>query len=233
MKDNKLTYFGNLEKSEILSSVNIPADSDNLIFESRSSFFGYYDDLPGVHNDNTYLYLVVDKNHTFIEVHRAVLAVRTDLCCDVDVEYATLYVSHQEYIAVRVRYLKDLSQLPDIQRSLTANGIRFLQGGGKANQTSATKITKYFSLEVKGEGLWLDTIAHNHGYIQLPHRLDLSEFKALVQKVRNNWQGLSFDAGLAALSSPDEVIEAVRIYSKHVDDAGYLEDLQKAFKSAL
>ncbi len=229
MKEKASCYFGTLEKSETLSPANVPGGEDTLVFESRSPFWGYYDDFPGKHNDNIYLYLTLAKPYTFVELHRILLKVEQELDFEANMDYATLYISHNQYTAIRVRYLKEMEQVPVLQKKLSQFGIDFLQGKGKNDAPSTTKITKYFSLKAIGEGIWLDCIADNHGYIQLEKRLELQAFKSLAKKVHNNWQGSSFDAGLVTLTSENRVIEAVRIYSTHVKDENYLSDLKRLF----
>lgn len=232
MNDKIMTYFGTLEKSENLVPITITDGLDTLVYESESPFLGYYDDYPGKHNDATYLYLAVDSHQNFVELHRVILQVYAlhEDCMDMD--YAKLRIKHSEVYAIRLRAFKDLSKVPMIQKTLADLGIQFTKKNTRRESGCRTRIAKYFSIRELEEDIWLDEKVGNHAYIKLPKRIELEEFKTIVGKVRNNWEGFSFDAGLAALCLEDEVIEMARIYSKHVNEENYLKDLKKVFLSA-
>lgn len=230
MMEHKI-YYGTLEKTEQLIPVDIASDISALVYESRSPFFGYYDDYPGKHNDNIYYYLVLDHRMTFAEMHRVILKANKAIDFTANMDHATLTVSHNTYTAIRLRYLSDLNQVAQLYHIFEGLGMEFNKGRSKGEASSKTKIIKYFDLDDMGEGVWIDRVAKNHAYLQLPERVELEDFKALVQRVRNNWDGNSFDAGLGVLITKDEVIEVARIYSKSLKDEGYLDNLQKVINS--
>lgn len=231
MKEHKI-YYGTLEKTEVLLPVDVLAN-DALVYESRSPFFGYYDDYPGMHNDNIYYYLVLEHRMTFAEMHRAILETYRRIDARVDLDHATLRVNQTTYTAVRLRYLDDVSIVAQVQAVFEELGFAFYKGKAKDEMPCVTKIIKYFDLDDVGQGIWIDRLAKNHAYLQLPVRLELDDFKALVKRVRNNWDGNTFDAGLAVFSSKDEVIEVVRIYSKSVSDPEYLTSLKQVFDAMI
>jgi len=226
-------FYGNLSKSETLNPVTVTDYADLLIYESLSPFYGYYDDHPGKHNDNAYFYLVLDSHTSFVEVHRVTLASKAKLACKADMDHATLYVNHKKLTAIRVRYLSDFSQLAEVIASLEEAGVKFHKGKAKGEQQSITKITKYFDLKIKDDGIWIDTKAKHHAYIQIPQALDLDAFTKITTAVRNNWDGHSFDAGLGVLCTEDQVIEVVRIYSKHIQDKDYLTEMKRLFVATM
>lgn len=232
MSNKKLTYFGSLEKTENLVPITIPGGLETLVYESESPFLGYYDDYPGKHNDATYLYLAVDSHQNFIELHRVILQVYALYEDCMDMDYAKLLINNSNTYAIRLRSFKDLSMVAKIQQSLVDLGVKFTKKNTKSVSACHTRIAKYFTLTEAEKGIYIDEKVDNHGYIQLPKRIELKEFRTVVKKVRNNWDGFTFDAGLAALSLEDDVIEMARIYSKHVKEENYLKDLKKVFLSA-
>ena len=231
MDNNIHKYFGTLEKSENLFPIEIPEGLDSLVYESKSPFSGYFDDYPGKYNDATYVYLAIDSHHNFVELHRVILEAYKFLDECIDMDHARLHINHSDVYAIRVRSFKNISQVPLIQKTLVNLGVVFTQKNSKSDFGCRTRITKYYTLQEIDEGIWLDEKIGKHGYIQLPRRIELEEFKAIVSKVRNNWEGFSFDAGLAALCSDDKVVEMARVYSTHVSDENYLKDLKKVFLS--
>ena len=230
MKEHKI-YYGTLEKTEVLLPVDVL--SEVLVYESRSPFFGYYDDYPGMHNDNIYYYLVLERRMTFAEMHRAILQAYRLIDAKLDLDHATLRVNQTTYTAVRLRYLDDVAIVAQVQTIFEDLGFTFYKGKAKGEMFCVTKIIKYFDLDDIGQGVWIDRLAKNHAYLQLPVRLELDDFKALVKRVRNNWDGNTFDAGLAVFSNKDEVIEVVRIYSKSVADSEYLLALKQVFNAMI
>lgn len=232
MKENKV-YYGTLEKSEVLLPIDIPEGLGTLVYKSHSPFFGYYDDYPGKHNDNIYYYLVLERRMTFAQMHRAILQAYQQIDVEVDMDHATLLINHTTYSAVRLRYLENIEDVAKIQKIFTDLGFEFYGGKAKGETPCFTKIIKYFDLDDLGNGIWIDRVADSHAYLQLPSRLELEDFKDLVKRVRNNWDGNTFDAGLAVFSTKDEVIEVVRIYSKSIHDEAYLEKLKQVFEAMM
>lgn len=231
--NNITTYFGTLEKSELLVPIDISPEIQSLVYESKSPFLGYYDDLPGKHNDVTYLYFAIEGHQNFIALQRVLLQTYKIVNECVDLDHARLHINQNDIYAVRLRSFSDIAQVVEIHKTLSSLGIIFAPKSNKNQSGSRTRITKYFKLREIDEGIWIDEKVEKHGYIQLPKRIELDEFKTLVSKVRNNWEGFSFDAGLAALSTDEKVIETVRIYTKHITDEAHLKDLKKVFLSVL
>lgn len=232
--NNNTTYYGTLEKSETLQSIQIANSTNKHIYESRSPFWGYYDDYPGIHNDPKYLYFLIDAPLSFIEVHRILQKAEQELEISVDMAHAALLIKDRVYYAIRARNFGDINNIPTIENKLIELGIQFHQNKEDFNNaTSATRITKYFCLNDVEDGVWRDVKADNFAYIELSERIDLEQFKELIRNIKNNWQKHSFDAALGALASPKKVTEIIRIYSKHLDDAGYLTDIKKALHSVI
>ncbi len=225
MKNNK-TYYGTLEKSETLRPIIIPDGLDVVVYESLSPFWGYYDDYPGKHNDHAYYYLLLSERSSFTQVHRWLLDAQRELSFKVDMDLAMLTFDYHQYYSIRLRYVDNLQQVVEIQQLLQSFKAPFLVGKAKEETHCLTKVIKYFELEKIGEGLWLDQRVKNHGYVQLPVALGMQDFKAFLKRVRNNWQGNSFDAGLGVLTTSKEVIDVVRVYSKSIRDEHYLEELK-------
>jgi len=232
MNDKILNYFGTLEKYEDLAPIHIPGGLDTLVFESESPFLGYYDDYPGKHNDVRYLYLAIDSHQNFVELHRVILQVYAlhEDCMDMD--YAKLLTNHDNIYAIRLRGFQDISKVPLIQKTLVDLGVKFTKKSNKRENNCHIRIAKYFSLSEIEDGVYLDEKVGKHAYIRLPKRYELKEFNKRIEKVKNNWEGFSFDAGVAAICLENEVIEMARIYSKHVNDDKYLTDLNKVFLTA-
>lgn len=229
MNNNKTIYCGTLEKTENLMPINIQGGTETLVYESISPFKGYYDDYPGKHNNVTYLYLPIDSHHNFIDLHRVILQAGTTLDSSIDMDHAQLRIQRNNIFAIRLRGFTDLAQIPQIQNTLTNFGVKFTKKSKKHGSVCTTRISKYFYLNAIKEGIWLDDKVDKHGYIQIPKRIELEDFKQLVLKVYNNWNGFSFDAGLVSVCTENSVIEMARIYSKHVTDEDYLQKLRRVF----
>lgn len=229
MKATKIICYGTLKKVENIAPINIPEGMNALVYESRSPFKGYYDNLPGKHNNPTYLYLPINNFHDFIDLHRVILTTRCNIAGCVDMDHARLRIHNNDVYAIRLRGFEDLSQVVKIQKALAEQGVKFISKSSIKNYECSTRISKYFSLVTEDDGIWLDDKVSQHGYIKLTKHVNFEDFYTLVGKVRNNWTGYSFDAAQATLCSEDKVIDMVRVYSKHVKDEDYLKDLKKVF----
>lgn len=230
METTILKYFGTIEKSETLVPIHINNLENVLILESKSPFWGYYDDYPGIHNNASYLYIILEDNATFSELHGALLNAKKTLDSKIDMVHASLQVYHNKYTAIRIRGFKKIEEVECIVSALKSSGIIFSSTNKKLEgANSITYISKYFKVEPLSDELLKDKTANHHAYIRLPQRYTLGEIKSIVKMVRNNWTRHSFDAAPVILCSEKESIDAVRIYSDHVWDKDYLEQLQTLF----
>lgn len=234
MNNKKAFYFGSINKTETVDKINIPNVTNHFILESRSPFLGYYDDYPGVHNNASYLYLVLDKRYTFVELHAHLVAAKKKLDTSIDMVHASLYINQIRYTAIRIRGFEKTTDIFNIIDVLETTGLEFEEDRAKFTASEChTQISKYFFVKKKDKGLWKDKIANHHAYIKLPQRYTPDEFKEVIQHVKNNWTRHSFDAASVIFGTPDKSIEALRIYSKDVWEKGYIEELQSIINSKL
>lgn len=225
---------GTLEKREALTPIRITGSLDSLVFESRSPFWGYYDDYPGGVNDPSYLYLVIENRYSFFEMSRILLDVMKSLQTDIDLAQAVIFFDRITYHAIRVRNLCDTANVPLLQKTLVDRGVTFDKSTNNIDRaTGHTIISKFFNLKKVNQGIYIDQRIKDHAYIELQKHVSFDDFQELVRKVRHNWIGRAFDSGLVMFLEPDDTIDVVRIYSKHVGDTNFLSELKKVFNIQL
>lgn len=228
MTTEDIRYFGTIQKTETLLPTNIKGLENITLLESKSPFLGYYDDYPGLHNNVSYLYIVLNEQVPFVQLHHYLLKAKSKLDSNIDIVHASLHVNHENYTAIRLRGFNKMDEIKGIIDTIAASGIK-LAGHLKKmeRESSFTCITKYFKVENKSTGIWKDKTANHHAYIEVPQRYTQKEFTEILKRVRNNWTKHSFDAAMVILCSEKVSIEAIRIYSNQVWEEGYIEELQK------
>jgi hypothetical protein len=135
----------------------------------------------------------------------------------------------EKYNVLRIRHLKDYDLLEKLQKSFTANGIRFLHKAKKyKDEPVKIRIIKFFLLKEIAENIFLDKREKHHAYIKIPRHLSWDEFESITNKVKFNWVESKFDAAKGSFYYDGELHEVVRIYSEKIG-LEYLQELRKLY----
>ena len=229
MEQNKrFEVFGTLTKTETVFTIDHKIMPGTLVFEALRPFPGYYSDSP-LSAKPVYLYLALEEQYTLVDIIRASQKVQLEFNSPFDAGKGFLEIFDEKYNVLRIRHLRDYDLLEKLQRSYTANGIRFLHKAKKIkNELVVIKIIKFFNLEEISEGIFLDKREKYHAYIEIPCHLNWKKFDEVSNKVKYNWVESNFDAAKAAFYHEGELHEVVRIYSNKIAPE-YLKELRKLY----
>jgi hypothetical protein len=212
--------YGNLRKSEQLISVENKIMPNTFVLEAPEpfpGFFNYYSESPK-DTKPLYIYLVVDHLYTLEEVSRARQNIKKYFPSDFHADAGTVTLHNKTHHVVRIRHLEKYDQIKDLQACFIDQGFVFKKKPSKKIDTEALiRIKKFFLLQQVEEGIFMDLIEKDHGYISTPKHLKWSEFQELNRKVRFNWEGSFFDAALGHFHHNFEIEDMVRIYHPQIN----------------
>ena len=221
--------FGTLTKIEKVFSINEKCVPGSLVFEALKPFPGYYSEAPFDESKLLYLYLALNDHYPLEEIIRVSKIIEKDFQEKFDAGKGFIRVFDEKYNVLRIRHLHDYDLIQELQQRFAEHGIHYLSKSKKyVDAPAQITIVKFLSLELLGEGIYLDLREANHGYIEIPKYLGWNEFEELVNRVKYNWLGSKFDAAKGAFYYKGELHEFVRIYSSKVAQ-GYLSELRELF----
>ncbi|WP_066627917.1 hypothetical protein [Labilibacter marinus] len=224
--------YGNLLKAEQLVTMEEKILPNTFVLEAPEpfpGFFNYYSESP---QDSTplYIYLVVDQLYTLEQVTRARQNIKEYFPSDFHADAGTVTIYNKTYHVIRIRHLQKYDQIKALQTAFLDEGIKFKRKPSKKiESTGVIRLKKFFRLNEVEEGLFLDDVEKDHGYICLPRFVKWAEFEELTNKVKYNWSGSFFDAALGHFHSNFEIEDMIRIYNPKID----IELLRKAKQTYL
>ncbi len=226
---NIIERYGNLLKSEQLVTMEDKIMPNTFVLEAPEpfpGFFHYYSETPK-ESKPLYIYLVIDKLYTLEEITRARINIEKYFPSYFHADAGTVTILNKTYHVIRVRHLEKYDQIKDLQACFVDEGFVFKKKPSKKiNAEGIIRIKKFLRLEVIGEGLYLDTIEKDHGYITLPKYLKWTEFEEVTKKVKYNWDGSLFDAASGHFHNNFQIEDMVRIYNPKIN-----ADMLSAIKS--
>ena len=128
-KKNIIETFGTISKKEILASLEEGFCNGTLVLESKFPFPGYY------HNtipDNEVLdpgsiFLMTKKSHQDEDIMRLNHAVKKMFKKRFDATIGEVVVFNETRPCIRIKFLKDYADIPELIQLYQANGVRFLK----------------------------------------------------------------------------------------------------------
>jgi len=229
MEQNKrFEVFGTLTKTETVFTIDHKILPGTLVFEALKPFPGYYYDTP-TGSKPVYLYLALEEQYTLEDILRASQKIQIEFDSPFDAGKGFLQMYDEKYNILRIRHLKNYDLLEKLQKSFTANGIRFLHKTKKfKDELVKIRIVKFFLFKEIAENIFLDKREKNHAYLKIPNHMSWEEFESITNKVKYNWLESKFDAALGSFYYEGELHEVVRIYSEKIG-IEYLQELRKLY----
>ncbi len=228
-----LERYGNLLKEEQLVTMDDKIMPNTFVLEAPEpfpGFFHYYSESPG-ESKPLYVYLVVDRLYTLEEVTRARVNIEKYFSSVFHADAGTVTMFNKTYHIIRVRHLDTYDHIKDLQACFIDQGFEFKKKPVKnINAEALIRIKKFYKLQRIEEGIYLDLIEKDHGYITLPTYYKWTEFQELTKKVKYNWDGSFYDAALAHFHNNFDIEDVIRIYNPKIDLKMLLEIKKKYYE---
>jgi hypothetical protein len=219
--------YGNLLKAEQLVTMKDKIMPNTFVLEAPEpfpGFFNYYSESPK-DSKPLYIYLVVNHLYTLEQVTRARQNIKKYFSSYFHADAGTITIYNNTYDVIRVRHLDKYDQIKDLQACFVDEGFEFMKKPSKKIETTGLiRIKKFFRLKQIEEGIYLDEIEKDHGYITIPRYLKWKEFEEVTKRVKYNWEESFFDAALGHFHHNFEIEDMIRIYNPKIN----LKMLKKA-----
>jgi len=217
MKTNKTKkYCGSITKMESL----IPLDSHILkntwVAEANFPYANYYGQIPSKPKPNS-IFLFTDRYYSLEEVLWFSNGFDSCYSNNLNIASAVLEFQNKQHPAIRLKNFPDYEQLYLLQNCLINQGIVFSKKTPLVIETRAI-ISKCFDLEEIEEGIYIDNIEANKGYITSKNKLDRKNFEKLFSKIRNNSNCSFFDAVPGGFIINSRSVDFIRVFSENLDN---------------
>lgn len=220
MTKNTQIKYGSLIKEEAFELIEGAILSNTFVLESKNPFPGFYEYYDNLQKGVTphYIYLVTDKEYDLEKFTRATQQIMTDLNKKYHAALGTITIFNTVYNVIRLRRIKNYSDIKEIQAYYVSLGINFMDKPSKFNHdTGITKLNKFFSLDKIEDGFYFDNVEANHGYFKIPKNLSWSEFEQLTKQVKYNMDLFHFDASIGFIYDHFKAEDMIRIYAENLD----------------
>lgn len=216
MKTNKtVKYCGSITKKESL----VPLDSHILentwVAEANFPYANYYGQVPSKPKPNS-LFLFTDRFYSLEEVLWFSNGFDTCYAERLNVASAVLEFQSKQHPAIRLKNFPDYEQIHLLQNCLIQQGIVFSKKTPLVTETIAV-INKCFELEEADEGIYIDKVEENKGYITTQKKIDRKNFEKLIFKIRNNSNCPLFDAVPGGFIINSRSVDFIRIFSENLN----------------
>lgn len=229
-----LPSLGSVTKKEMLAVANHLNDVSNLIFETVQPYAGYYGTTVPDREGPGSLFLVTRHHYNDDKVIRFIQGVKKTFSRNFDAVPGNITLSNRSFPVIRVRYFP-IQHISALITSFREQGAEFSPKQKMAQSEGLIRITKYFNTEEIEEGIFFDTDNNAFAYLQIDEHLRWSSFESITRHVRNNVEGVTFDAAQAIMYDCSGILDFVRIYDENraVDNLRlirnrYLEAIRKA-----
>lgn len=210
----KLQHFatmGSLFKEEQLKTVDRFVFQNTLVLECQKPYPGYHGSYLPDNDDPDALYFVMDKPMS----DEQILRISENLCeyqqIKIDATPAELFVRNSHLPSIRIRGLKNYSQISELQGCYIDKGIRFARMK-KFDEPVRIRINKVFIVNRIDEQIYKDLEDDMMYYLMVPYCFNWNLFKKVTQNVKNNLENSNFDAAVGFVYLKT-VSDFIRIYT--------------------
>ena len=235
-KKNIIETFGTISKKEILASLEEEFCNGALVLESKFPFPGYYhQSIPDKEVlDPGSIFLLTKKTNRDEEIMRLNHEVKKTFKKRFDATIGTLVVFNESRPCIRIKFLKDYADVPELLDLYRKSGVQFLKYRKVKPYYDLIKIRKYFLLETEDPGFYIDNEDEHMCYFQIPAFLKWNEFEKITLAMKRNMDEHKWDAAMGTIYRKNCLVDMVRIYDEHVDKekimfikSKYLEAIKK------
>lgn len=222
--------FGSITKEEDLRTLDKTPAPNTLVLETIKPFSGYYSHAPETGMPQT-IFIALANNHSFEEIDRATKKIKAYIGYSFDAVKAEVFLNNHNYHCIRLYALEDYSVVPQLQEAYQSDGFKMHNSIGHTEGTAMIKLYKVFLLDEFEPGIYLNKGKSKMGYIEVPSKLNFSQFRKATQEVKNNWNGISFDAAQGTFHRRKGITDTTRIYSNEITTE-MLKKLNKLYLKA-
>ena len=212
--NNTLTI---LTKEEGVKNLDHNILPNTSVLEIAQPFPGYYDSSFITSESKPQTLLILLKDAVSIDFfYRRIHNIKKYSDFNFSAAFAEIELNNRKYYAIRVFDLDAYDKIIELEKSFIDEGF-VLKKAIKIDATAIIRIHKFCNLEL------IDEIYHSADdshfiYIPAGKEITWKTFEHITLKIRHNYLGNKFDAGLAIIFHHNNIEDVVRLYSKDLND---------------
>jgi hypothetical protein len=225
---------GSLIKIDEVVTVEHNILPNSLVLETVEPYPDYHGSEPGNDKPNL-IFLVTQEEYEIEYFMRINNRVKNHLNFPLDATPSILKIYTEVYNGIRIRGLKNFSQIKQIQEIYASEGLK-LAKKKTIKAPAYIHLKKSYILDKYDDGVYKDLLEPMMWYFSIPVKLDWVLLKTATQQVKNNIENTNFDVAFGWLFT-DGITDIIRIYAGNfnLDDikilrSKYLEELHKLHK---
>ncbi len=221
-----LETFGSIIKEEQVVTIEKGILPNTFVLENLGSFPGYYGANFTSQEKPDTIFLITGKKHSTEEILRITYEIKKGTGIEFEGSPASINIYNNGYNAIRVRNMKGVEDIAEIQESYIDYGILFAKLK-RIEGVAVIQVKKIFKVSRVTDEILKDEEQDMY-YLKIDRQLSWGYFKKTTIQVRNNISLPAFDAALGVLYGSD-ILDLIRIYSKTItiDELQMLHDKYK------
>ncbi len=211
MANRILNSLGTVTKKERLSVAEHISDSPALVLETERPYAGYYGTTVPESDNARSIFFVTRHHYNDDKIIRSIKSVKKSFKHSFDGVPGNISFGNKNYPVIRIRYISH-TLLAELISAFRKENIEFMPRQKVSAFYGVIKITKYFNTEEVDDGIFIDSDNPSFAYIQTNVHLRWPTFESITMHIKNNTEGITFDAALATMYDCTGVLDFVRIY---------------------
>lgn len=209
-----LPSLGSVTKKERLSVADHLNGVPILVLETILPYAGYYGTTVPDKLGSSSLFLVTRHHYNDDKVIRFIQGVKRTFARNFDAVPGSITMANRSYPVIRIRFFP-AEHMSALIFAFRQQGAEFVPKIKIPSSEGLIRITKYFNTEEVEEGIFLDLDNNSFAYLQVDEHVRWSSFETITRHVKNNIEGLSFDAAQAIMYDCSGILDFVRIYDEN------------------
>lgn len=214
-RNETIETIGSITKMEHLCSLEKDVLNNSMVLRNTDPF-------PGFRNHNEEyssskkpesIFIILRYRYAPEKINRIIKLLRENEIINCFSSFGEIITEHSILPCIRIKQLKDYSQIPTIQEFLKNNELK-LMAYSKVNENGRIKIFKSFKLIEIAEDIYRDLNDKEKVYFRIPKSINWKKFDYVTEKIKHQVGNGNFDAALGVIyrfCGPEDVI---RIYDK-------------------
>jgi len=212
--NNTLTILTKEEGVKTLDHHILP---NTTVLEIAHPFPGYYSSSFITSESKPQTLLILLKNDVSIDFfYRRIHNIKKYSDYNFSAALAEIEMNNKQYHAIRVFDLDAYDKIVNLEKCLIDEGF-VLRKSSKIDTNAIIRIHKFCNLELV-EGIYHSTDDSHFIYFPVGKEITWKTFEHITMKIRHNYLGNKFDAGLGIIFHNNRVEDVVRLYSKDLTD---------------
>lgn len=231
-KGIRMEHYGHLNKTERLVTLSSNIVRGTLVLESPEPFAGslsYYGETPHL-SKPLYVYLVLFKSPDLEQVARATEIVHVTFPWEFSAAFASISINFEHFEAIRIRNLLSFEHIKALQNAYVQAGLEMERRTHLLEGKAEVKIKKLFQLIKYPKNLFLDFDEKDQGYFEVPNKLSVQDYEALIKKVQNNTHFQTCDFAQGFFYSNAHIMDVIRVYHPELN-IQFLTEVREAVLS--